>query len=60
MSPTTTTDELNAAIGAMRNPLSASTVGSVSIAPQVIVVYKNHKKAYGRLFLKSLGYCVSP
>ncbi|KIM78867.1 hypothetical protein PILCRDRAFT_577655 [Piloderma croceum F 1598] len=48
MAPTTTTDELNAAIGVIRNLLSASTVGFMSIAPQVIVVYKNNKKAYGR------------
>jgi len=54
--PPTTTDEINAAIAVMRNLLSVSTVTTASTAPQVIVVYKNNKRAYGRAYLKSLGY----
>jgi len=54
--PPTTTDEINAAIAVMRNLLSVSTATTASTAPQVIVVYKNNKRAYGRAYLKSLGY----
>lgn len=64
-----TTDQINSAVGVLRSILSdaptaapesdSHTAASAVLVPQVIVVYRDSRRAYGRTFLKSLGSRVS-